>query len=153
MTMADRIVVMNKGRIEQIGRGQDIYREPTTLFVADFIGDANLLPCEDRADSKVACPIGDIVLERRNVPNGRRAVAVLRPEHITLFPSRPESGVTVAATVEDVIHVGSHVTVNLSGPGDIRLACRVSGPLPDHIVKGAQVFATFRPEDLCLVAD
>uniref|UniRef100_UPI0039EE6B73 ABC transporter ATP-binding protein n=1 Tax=Bordetella sputigena TaxID=1416810 RepID=UPI0039EE6B73 len=44
MTMADRIVVMNAGRIEQIGTGPEIYRAPATKFVAEFIGDANLLP-------------------------------------------------------------------------------------------------------------
>lgn len=153
MTMADRIVVMNKGQIEQIGRGQDIYREPATLFVADFIGEANLLPCEERRDGKLACPVGDVVLQRGSVPADRTAIAVLRPEHITLSASRPASGVAVAATVEDVIHVGSHVTVNVRAAGDIRLSCRVSGSLPHHIVKGGQVFATFRPEDLYPVAD
>ncbi|MGO4611278.1 ABC transporter ATP-binding protein, partial [Variovorax sp. 2RAF20] len=41
MSMADRIVLMNRGRIEQIGRGQDIYARPASRFAADFIGDAN----------------------------------------------------------------------------------------------------------------
>jgi spermidine/putrescine transport system ATP-binding protein len=44
MTMADQIVVMNRGRIEQSGSAAEIYTRPSTIFVADFIGEANLLP-------------------------------------------------------------------------------------------------------------
>ena len=44
MTMADRIVVMRAGAIEQAGAGADIYRRPASRFVAEFIGDANLIP-------------------------------------------------------------------------------------------------------------
>ena len=44
MSMADRIVVMRAGAIEQAGAGADIYRRPASRFVAEFIGDANLIP-------------------------------------------------------------------------------------------------------------
>ena len=46
MTMGDRVVVMNQGRIEQVGRPKDLYNRPETLFVASFIGSAtmNLMP-------------------------------------------------------------------------------------------------------------
>ena len=66
MTMADRIVVMNGGRIEQIGRGQDIYARPATRFVADFIGEANLLAVKRRGDGSLS-PAG-----RRRSPFRRR---------------------------------------------------------------------------------
>ncbi len=46
LTMSDRIAVMNKGRIEQIGNADEIYEKPKTKFVADFIGETNLLQCE-----------------------------------------------------------------------------------------------------------
>jgi spermidine/putrescine transport system ATP-binding protein len=60
MSMADRIVLMNRGRIEQVGRGQDIYAKPATRFAADFIGDANLLEVERRGDGTLSLLEGAI---------------------------------------------------------------------------------------------
>jgi ABC-type Fe3+/spermidine/putrescine transport system ATPase subunit len=60
--MADRIAVMNQGQIIQLGTGEEIYGEPSTRFVASFIGDADLLPIEGdgarSSDVPNAVPIG-----------------------------------------------------------------------------------------------
>jgi spermidine/putrescine transport system ATP-binding protein len=78
MTMADRIVLMNHGRIEQVGRGKDIYENPTTRFVADFIGDANLLEVERRGDGSLSILDGAVMLTATNAPKGS-LTGVLRP--------------------------------------------------------------------------
>jgi spermidine/putrescine transport system ATP-binding protein len=67
LTMSDRIAVMNDGRVEQIGSPEQIYHEPETVFVAGFIGMANLLPAEIEGRT------GDLVIARlagdgRSVP-------------------------------------------------------------------------------------
>ncbi len=153
LTMADRVVVMNRGRIEQIGRGQDIYRAPETRFVADFIGDANLLPGKLRADGRVELALGAITLAAPNASAGAEPVAVLRPEAIAILKDALADGLsTVPAVVEDVIHVGSHVVVTLRS-GGLPLTCRLSGALPPHVVEGASVFLGFRPSDLHLIAE
>jgi len=92
MTMADRIVVMHGGRIEQVGTGTEIYRRPASRFVAEFIGDANILPwsCDDQArvtldGTELAMP-GHI-----EVPPVARGIAVLRPEDIHVSPTRPHA--------------------------------------------------------------
>ena len=88
MSMSDRIVVMNTGRIEQIGSAEDIYNDPQTRFVADFVGQINLLDAEitgsegefltaQTLDCQVRVPKGNGQL------SGKVSIAV-RPEHLQL---------------------------------------------------------------------
>src|SRR5471032_3500676 len=95
MTLADRVVVMNHGRIEQIGTPNDLYHNPTTRFVAGFIGSPamNFIPCrlEDvagklhiRLTDRIAFPLPPARAARYyNVPRSEKLLLGLRPEHIT----------------------------------------------------------------------
>jgi len=90
MAMADRIAVMNEGRIEQIGTPEEIYRHPASRFVADFIGESNFLEVERttaggvvaRDGSAVACPAQG---------SWRRATLMVRPEAIRLSPGNGQA--------------------------------------------------------------
>ena len=89
LTMSDRIAVMSQGRVEQIGTPEEIYHSPASLFVAGFIGSANLLPGEvtgfDAGDAIVKLISGGSV--RTRVDGGRhvgdRVSVMLRPERLT----------------------------------------------------------------------
>jgi multiple sugar transport system ATP-binding protein len=93
MTLADRVVVMNNGRIEQIGTPQDLYHEPRTRFVAGFIGSPamNFIPCTIEQNGNMRVRISpDIALSvppakaaRYAGAKGRELLLGLRPEHIT----------------------------------------------------------------------
>lgn len=108
MAMADRIVVMSHGKIEQIGTGSEIYKRPASRFVADFIGDANLLECEVVNDQiKLSCC--DHVLGPAVVDSGPK-VAMVRPEHV-LMDRSPDG--RIRAQVRDVVSIGSYTTVYL----------------------------------------
>ncbi len=82
LTMADRIVVMNQGVIEQVGTPTEIYREPDTLFVADFIGAMNQV--EGRVNDDNSVSIGEFSFKSRTHGLSREAplVAAIRPEDI-----------------------------------------------------------------------
>jgi iron(III) transport system ATP-binding protein len=82
LTMADRIVVMNHGVIEQVGTPTNIYREPDTLFVADFIGAMNRVEGRVNGDSSVS--IGELSFKSRAHGLSRETpvVATIRPEDI-----------------------------------------------------------------------
>jgi multiple sugar transport system ATP-binding protein len=94
MTLADRVVVMNNGIIEQVGTPNDLYHHPATRFVAGFIGSPamNFIPCqvedgphgalEVRFGDKLALPIPPERRERYAKQKGRSMVLGLRPEHL-----------------------------------------------------------------------
>src|SRR5215208_1114412 len=114
MTLADRVVVMNHGRIEQIGTPNDLYHSPATRFVAGFIGSPamNFVPCSlDEAGGKlhirltdrIAFPLPPARAARyQNVARSEKLVLGIRPEHITEAKAHPEPGVETFETVLDV---------------------------------------------------
>ncbi len=81
MTMADRIAVMNEGRIEQLGAPNDLYERPQTPFVASFLGVSNLLAGTVEGPGAVRLDDGTIVHAPVNGRTGRVAVGI-RPEKI-----------------------------------------------------------------------
>lgn len=145
MAMADRIVVMNEGRVEQIGSGDDIYQKPASRFVADFIGDANLLPCQavDGQLRLVCC--GAPLAAKANL--GDRCVAVLRPEDIRLEAAVQHSPQAVGhlADVVDVVNIGSYTTFHVSLNGT-RIEARRIGANDLHVRKGDRVVVAFPSE-------
>ncbi|MCO5146071.1 MAG: ABC transporter ATP-binding protein [Aquamicrobium sp.] len=146
LTMADRIVVMNAGRIEQIGTGDEIYRRPASRFVADFIGEANFLACEWTADGRLKPAVGSQTLEAQACDRARRQVAMLRPEQIRLLDAPLPGLSTARCRVEDVIDIGAHTTVIVSG-NDARLTIRLPGGAPKP-VRGGDVLIGFDPADI-----
>jgi spermidine/putrescine transport system ATP-binding protein len=83
MTMADAIAVMNRGRIEQLGRPEALYERPATAFVAGFLGVSNLLPGTVEGADAVRLDEGTVVRAEVDGRSGRVAAGV-RPEKITL---------------------------------------------------------------------
>ena len=98
LSMADRIVVMNHGIIEQVGPPTEVYRAPASLFVADFIGEMNQIPA--RAGAGEALVIGGETLRCRphGFADGARVVAAIRPEDV--IP--PAGAAGAAGNGEDV---------------------------------------------------
>jgi multiple sugar transport system ATP-binding protein len=123
MTLADRVVVMHKGRIEQIGPPQELYHRPRTRFVAGFIGSPamNLIPCrlERNGAGLNVCVSDEIALSvpaslapRYQAVAGKELILGLRPEHIT-EPRRgdPEAGCCFAVTLDVVEPMGMETMV------------------------------------------
>jgi multiple sugar transport system ATP-binding protein len=114
MTLADRVVVMNHGRIEQIGTPNELYHNPATRFVAGFIGSPamNFLPCrlEDiagrlhvRLTDRIAFPLPPSrATQYQNVGRNEKLLLGLRPEHITEAKAHPEPGIEAFDAVLDV---------------------------------------------------
>ncbi|MBW8727091.1 MAG: ATP-binding cassette domain-containing protein, partial [Inquilinus limosus] len=95
LAVSDRIVVMHSARIVQDGTPRDLYERPANRFIADFIGNANLLPAtlQGRDGALAAVRIGDITLRlpHRDLPPGAIEVA-LRPQAIRLRPGERRAG-------------------------------------------------------------
>jgi len=114
MTLADRVVVMNKGKIEQIGTPNDLYHNPATRFVAGFIGSPamNFLPCrleetggavKVRVTDRLAFPLPPARAARyQNVPRNENLLLGIRPEHLTEVNGHAAPGIETFETVLDV---------------------------------------------------
>jgi len=119
LTMADRIVVMNQGVIEQVGTPTQIYREPDTLFVADFIGAMNQVEGHIIGDNSVS--IGELSFTSRNhgLANGSPVVAAIRPEDIVpqgmgdYSSSDSDAENNLEMEIEDMEFLGSFWRVSL----------------------------------------
>ncbi|MGZ4296143.1 MAG: ABC transporter ATP-binding protein, partial [Solirubrobacteraceae bacterium] len=85
MAMADRIGVMNEGRLEQVGSPEEIYRRPATRFVADFIGESNFLEVSRAADGSVVARDGSRVACPPPVGGWQRATLMVRPESVRVI--------------------------------------------------------------------
>jgi len=108
LSMADRIVVMNHGVIEQIGTPEEIYRSPRTPFVADFIGRINLLPGTLRengrvefADRAFSCPPGS------GLAPGAKVEVGIRPEAIRVRGVSGNEGNAVRVRIHDLEFLGA----------------------------------------------
>ncbi|MFK7938697.1 MAG: putative 2-aminoethylphosphonate ABC transporter ATP-binding protein [Roseovarius sp.] len=82
LSMADRIVVMNHGVIEQVGSPTDIYRDPATLFVADFIGEMNQIPAVAGAATRLRIGGAELQCRSHAFAQGSAIVAAIRPEDV-----------------------------------------------------------------------
>ena len=116
LTMSDRLAVMNGGRVEQIGAPQEVYEDPETLFVADFLGVSNLMDATGRGlvDGRCRVDIGRFELEAGSDPSdvSGPVKVVIRPERIELEPHEADAGPNrLPGMVERVVYVGSAVQV------------------------------------------
>jgi putative spermidine/putrescine transport system ATP-binding protein len=134
MALADRIVVMNKGRVEQIGRPQDVYEQPATPFVASFLGKTNVLPAQVEAGTAgPACRIGSGTwpLAGRPPIEAGPADAALRPEKVRFGATAPQK---IDGTVRVRIFQGSQWLYQIeTAVGLVTVICQNDGrPLPQE---------------------
>lgn len=116
LTMSDKIVVMSKGKMQQIGTPEDIYNEPVNAFVADFIGESNIFNGIMTGKLKARFCGGEFVCVD-DVEEGTHITAVVRPEDVTL--TAPERG-TIRGLVTSVIFKGMHYEITIeSGKNEI----------------------------------
>ncbi|WP_422929880.1 ABC transporter ATP-binding protein [Singulisphaera sp. PoT] len=123
--LAERLAVMDLGRIVQVGTPQEVYNRPLDAFVARFLGQTNLLQGHvESADSKgemvVRTPFGRMVGQAVHgaIAPGAPVTVAIRPESIALGPGLPANANRFAATIERLVFQGEVRQIHLRGPGD-----------------------------------
>jgi len=123
MTLADRVVILNRGRIEQIGTPMEVYAAPANLFVAGFIGSPamNMIPAElagpTAGQAQLVAAGASLPLDSRNpiaIVPGMKAVLGIRPEDIALLPPGAEAPAWTEATVTTVEPLGAEFLLSFT---------------------------------------
>jgi spermidine/putrescine ABC transporter ATP-binding subunit len=164
LSLADRIAVMNHGEIQQIGPTADIYERPTNRFVAEFMGQSNLLQAtvvdSGQGASRFRISTGDVVAAPTDAPlrTGEEVLLSLRSERLKLFASRPRPATAstghLACVVDHVTYLGGliQVRVRLATGEILKVAVQNTGAPTHSNVVGSPAHLTFEPEDVVVLA-
>jgi len=110
LTMSDTVAVMNNGIIQQIGTPEMIYNEPVNSFVADFIGESNILPGTMLRDYEVSFAGRRFECLDRGFGENESIIVVVRPEDIEIGPK--ETGM-ITGTVNSIVFMGVHFEIRI----------------------------------------
>jgi iron(III) transport system ATP-binding protein len=133
LTMADRIVVMNQGVIEQVGTPLEVYREPASPFVADFIGLMNFVAGAVVRPGAVRCGALELACEADGFPAGTEVTVAVRPEDILVHGVQGGEQNAIKARVETLVFLGSFFRAELLAEG--MGATRLRADLPVELVR------------------
>jgi spermidine/putrescine transport system ATP-binding protein len=131
LTMSDRIAVMSRGQVEQIGTPEEIYSRPASIFVAGFIGSANLLPGTlQGAGTDSATVVLDsgtrIAVQSSGAAfDGDPVTVMLRPERLTAVNGATPDGRSFTGTIRDVIFHGSDIRLLVDLPHGTEVVAKV----------------------------
>jgi lactose/L-arabinose transport system ATP-binding protein len=143
MTLADQIVILRDGRIEQTGTPREVYENPVNIFVAGFIGSPrmNLLDAESAGAGKVRLAGCEMEAELASLHPGEKIVFGMRPEHIQIVAGGPDA---VEATVEFTEYLGGtrYVYCRLGDGQNVVVELRGG----DDIVPGSRIWLTAPPD-------
>ncbi len=135
LALSSRVAIFEKGRLQQIAPPREVYERPANRFVAEFLGDINILPV---ADGKV---------EGRAVQGpGPAGDLAIRPEYMGLSLTDPAEGNAVAARLTDLTYLGAETRLSLeTASGRALVLHRPTADLPEGLTPGAAVWATWAP--------
>jgi len=158
LVMSDRIAVMNRGKVEQVGPVEDVYELPKTPFVAKFLGDSNLIPATALEPRRVRTPLGELVLDEEDaLTPGQEVLLSIRPEKIRLFRQRPNLPNVFQAQVDDIIYTGSENQYLLKAAGMTLVADTLNQdilePGHDEFTYDETVWVAMAPEKLVVVGE
>jgi len=161
LTMSDRVAVVNQGRIEQLGSATSIYHRPGSAFVADFLGQANLLKAAVTERDLLGCVSTvklaeglELRLAAVGVPTAAtRVLLSIRPEKVLVSKSRPDAENVFAAVVEEEIFQGATDYLVLAVEGGLRLNALLANEsaITEAIVRGDKVWFALHADDLVVV--
>lgn len=150
LTMSDRIVVMNGGDVEQVDHPRNIYEKPKSLFVANFIGETNILKgkvhtnTSDKAVINLGCHSFSI-LNEGNFGTGENVNVSIRPENISFIKEQQDHEKKLTITIDDVIYIGSLSKVIGTLEDGQKITIQASNQL--NLTKGSKEYITWNEQD------
>jgi spermidine/putrescine transport system ATP-binding protein len=160
LTMSDRLAVMEGGRLLQLGAPEEIYDRPRTRFVADFIGDTNLLAATAEGTGAARLPDGTVIRVEHDAAAGTQLTIAIRPEHVGLRQSDIDRDPTLdgfQGEVALVTFLGNATLYEVVGEqGDPPTRVRIrqgNAPGIDHFRVGDRVRVRWAPSSATVLED
>jgi spermidine/putrescine transport system ATP-binding protein len=161
LTMSDRIAVMNRGRVEQVGTPEDVYERPETTFVAGFIGVSNLMPATVAGPGQVRLESGpEVAASTDGLSTGEGCYAVVRPEKLRVEQAGHSSSnglPRVEGVVESSIYLGTATQIVVGLGQDVRMTVLVPNASEAERQRlpggGARVELSWDPEHMHMVRE
>jgi spermidine/putrescine transport system ATP-binding protein len=157
MILSDRVVLLNKGGIEQIGEPEEMYWKPNTLFAAKFFGDTNIVEGDFEQSSpetgKLILPFGDFILDGRPTLETGSVNVSIRPETISIVASKEAVAGHCMGEVKDTSFIGNRVIyrVTVAG-GTVDLKCQqLPTPGSHTLPPGTSVALNMKPNSFVLM--
>jgi ABC-type Fe3+/spermidine/putrescine transport system ATPase subunit len=151
LSMADQVITVAGGKVQQIDPPETMYRRPANRFVAEFLGTANVLSGELQSvghDTYIVLPGGERAACGTQQGNSRQVCGILRPEQINLCTDC--EGGKIEAVVDEVVFLGEAVRYALTSKGGHSFTARISHPRePLHV--GAAVSLDWEPADVWIL--
>jgi putrescine transport system ATP-binding protein len=164
MTLADRIAVMDKGEVKQVGSPNEVYEFPSSKFVASFIGSVNsfeaTVVAREKPHLRLDVPaLGGEVLARDvpGVTEGQKVWLAIRPEKMRLTKERPDAANAVAGHVKDLAYFGKDSLYRVALPGALVQAHAVNARRGDEGTRVADwnedIWVSFDPSAAIVLVD
>ncbi|ASY73828.1 ABC transporter ATP-binding protein [Sinorhizobium fredii] len=157
LALSSQVVIMRDGRLEQVGSPEEIYREPTSRFVADFIGNSNIVECQigPRNGRHATIKLGEArtigvpmpASAAEKLAGGARPLLLLRPENAGASLQGDESVVAMSGPVSRTTFMGTHYEVVFDTPQG-----EITAHLNKDYARGQAVHVAWRAEDTVLLA-
>jgi len=155
MTLSDRVVIMNAGKIQQIGTPQEIYAHPINYFVADFIGKANFLGgkvanivSQNEIEVDIKGVKYKVYISKNTFSEGDRILLIIRPESVELEPKK--SG-AINGIINQLIYLGSRMVYEIEVDKNL-LTVEITNPQEHKIYsKGEEVAIILKEKSLHVI--
>jgi len=161
LTMSDRIAIINRGRIEQLANASEMYHQPRTRFVANFIGQANILDANvtlrDEGSGFATVELASeirLVVPIDKVPKDAKTVTIsIRPEKLFLGKEKTTDTNTFTAHVSEEIFKGPIAQLAVVTAGGLNLTAVVANKsrMQETIHPGDEVFCHLHPDDIVVL--
>lgn len=150
LAMSDRVAVMHEGRIRQVSAPKDIYRRPTDLFVAGFVGEVNLIPVKLKS-GVVEGPAGEILPAAPWKGEEREATLCVRPEHLHLETSAGGSSSGLQGRISGVTFVGDATIFEFRSERGLQLQSKMLNVSPKSMEVGDPCVASWAVDDATIL--
>ena len=149
LALSSRIAIFSAGTLQQVATPRDIYERPVNRFVAEFLGDINILPLQDvkQSNTSTTARFEGSILHTTPDAGSPTSLLAIRPEHMSITSSTPEKGNAIPAKIADVTYMGAETRLSaVTSAGQALTLTAGAESMSDLLQAGSDIWVSW-PED------